>query len=141
VNHHLGLVDVAGKPKPAYHAMRFLDELLNRPVRVLPAAVSKPSNSQAVVRLFVRDDGEIVLAAWLRSSEYQEVPRHTGTERDRRRERVSVTLPCSASGIATYNALGKRISATKKRPAAILAGLDLRGDRVTIVTGRCPAAP
>ena len=139
VNDHLGLVDVNGKPKPSFYAMEFLDRLLERPIRVLPAPVAAGPGSQAVVRLLARNDGEIIAAGWLRSSEYAEVPRHTGMERDRRREPVSVTLPCTASDVATYNAVGKRVS--RVRSGVDRLSLKLRGDRVTIVTGHCPTAP
>jgi polysaccharide biosynthesis protein PslG len=139
VNHHLGLIGVDGKPKPAFYAMKFLDQLIDRPIRVLPARVSARAGSQAVIRLFARDDGEVIAAGWLRSSEYSEVVRHTGMERDLRRERVRVTLPCSADHVATYNALGKRLASAPA--AAAQVGMELRGDQVTIVTGRCPAAP
>ena len=157
VHYHLGLIDAAGKPKPTYYALRFASQLLQRPVRVVAGAPFKPTvgssgrvpfqfvnssirqsgnSSQSVIHLFQRRDGHVIVTAWLRSSEYKELPRHTGLEPDPRRERVSIPLPCTSLTVRTYNALGHQLSATSARTTQ-LANVTLTGSRVYIADVTC----
>lgn len=144
VHYHLGLVDVKGNPKPTYHALKFAASVLQRPVRTADSrtSVKSPPESQAVVHVFERRDGRVVVTGWLRSSEFQEVPRHTGFEKDLRRERVTINLPCPAIDTQTYNALGQKLIRIRKR-TQVLPGVLLTGNRVYIAEITCapPVAP
>jgi len=139
VHYHLGIVDVNGRPKLSYHAMKFASRLLQRPLRTHSRKVSAAPRSQAVVHVFQRRDGKVVVTGWLRSSEYAEVRRHTGMEADRRRERVDVELPCLATQVSTYNALGTRLSTARLR-ARQLRGVPLTGRRVYVAEVTCATA-
>lgn len=141
VHDHLGLESVDGHAKPAFYAFRFFNTLLSQPFR--PADSELPvhakDGSQAVVHSFVRQDGRVVVTGWLRSSEYQEVPVHTGEATDSRRETVSVDLPCIAATTSTYDAVGKRISRSKQANRK-LGDIELMGDRVYVAVVECRVA-
>jgi polysaccharide biosynthesis protein PslG len=138
VNDHLGLIRVNGSPKPDFYAFRLFNTLLSQPFRVIDGTVtaSSKNDSQSIVHTFVRQDGEMVVAGWLRSSEYSEVPGHTGMLSDERREKVNLTLPCRATQITNYDALGRH-SRTPLHGAHELQNVSLTGDRVYLVVVRC----
>ena len=135
VNDHLGIMDVEGKPKPAFFAFRFFNSLFADPVRVIEEPAAKPG-SQAVVRVFQEKDGEVIVAGWLRSSKYAEVGIHSGMLQDQRRERINVVLPCSATRVRTFNVEGKKLS-TSRRRSRVLPGIELRGDQVYLAQVTC----
>jgi hypothetical protein len=149
VHYHLGLLDTAGRPKPTYYAMRFASRVLQQPVKPLSTGVASQfvnssirtsdNSSESVIHLFQRRDGHVIVTAWLRSSQYTEVPRHTGLEPDTRRERISIPLPCTASTVRTYNALGHQLSSTTQRITQ-LANVTLTGSRVYIADITCAPA-
>lgn len=137
VHDHLGIDDVNGRLKPAFYAFRFFNSLMSQPFRPLSneATVHTKPESQAVVHLFVRQDGKLVIASWLRSSDYNEITRHTGMLNDARAEEVSVDLPCTSTSTETYNALGKRLS-RNKTATRTLTRMRVTGSEVltTVVT-------
>lgn len=135
VHHHLGLLDVEGGRKPAYFAFRFFNLLFSQPTRPLSAGAARPG-SQAVVRMFQHRDGRVIVTGWLRSSNYSEVPLHSGMLNDPRRESVDVPLPCLASQVTTYNVLGKRL-ATRRRPRRVLRQVQLSGNHVYVAEVTC----
>jgi hypothetical protein len=139
VNDHLGIVDVEGRPKPAFFAFRFFNLLFSKPTRSVDESVANPG-SQAIVRVFQRQDGEVIVAGWLRSSNYSEVAGHSGMLKDERHESVNVTLPCTAARVATFNALGKKLSTVSPRQR-VLRGVELTGDRVYVADVTCAANP
>jgi polysaccharide biosynthesis protein PslG len=146
VHYHLGLIDAAGKPKPTYYALRFASRLLQQPIKAgaplkpavgLPGGVqSDAPNSLSIIHVFQRPDNHVIVTAWIRSSQYKEVPRHTGLESDPRRERVTIPLPCTASTVRTYNALGHQLSITAVRSTQ-LTNVTLTGSRVYIADVTC----
>jgi hypothetical protein len=138
VHYHLGLVDVNGRPKPEYYAMKFANLLLDQKLRPvdLSTRVKLAPGSHAVVRGFETPEGKVIITGWLRSSEYKEVSRHTGMEKDWRRERVDVTLPCRAKEWATFNAKGKRLRSLKAQSRA-MNDVPLSGSRVFVAIAQC----
>jgi len=138
VHDHLGLDDVNGKPKPAFYAFQFYNRLLSQPYRTADTEVTAhpSSDSQAVVHSFLRQDGTIVITAWLRSSEYNEVPSHTGMLADQRSERISVDFPCTAKSTETFNAVGKRLSKNTS-PSHSLTDVRLTGAEVFTAVVEC----
>jgi hypothetical protein len=138
VHDHLGVDDVNGRLKPAFYAFKFFNSLMSQPFHPLDveASVHAKPQSEAVVHLFVRQDGKVVIAAWLRSSEYNEVPNHTGTLTDARAEDVSVDLPCMSKNVETYNALGKRLK-RKKAESRTLGGVRVTGSEVLTAVVTC----
>lgn len=136
VHYHLGLMDIHGKPKPTFYAMKFAARLLQHSIRVAHAKVTEKPASQAVVHVFKRKDGKVIVTGWLRSSEYKELKRHTGMETDRRREHVNVRLPCSPAEVTTYTATGKPLQIFKPR-SAMLNDVLLTGRRAYIAEVTC----
>jgi hypothetical protein len=141
-NDHLGIVDVNGKPKPAFFALRFFDALFSQPVRVIDETA--PTGSDTVVREFQRKDGEVIVAGWIRSSNASEVPVHSGEVRDNRRDEVNIPLPCTPERVSTYDVLGNGLH-TYRSPSAdgtpsttrVLLGVQLTGDRVYVAEITC----
>jgi Cellulase (glycosyl hydrolase family 5) len=136
-NDHLGIIGVDGKPKPEYFALRFFNSLFSKPTRRVEEPPATPG-SQAIVEVFQRKDGEVIVAGWLRSSNYSEVAVHSGMLTDPRRERVDIALPCTAARVSTYNALGIKLS-TGYRRSRELSGVPLTGDHVYVADVRCAA--
>jgi hypothetical protein len=136
-HYHLGLIDVNGQPKPEFYAMRLASRLLQVPLHVVAEKVSSSSaRSLAVVNVFRRADKKVIVTAWLRSSNYNEVAQHTGNSRDRRTEQVKVQLPCVAAEVTRYNAVGKRMAgAHPNRPQ--LTNINLTGDKTYIAEIAC----
>ncbi len=137
VNDHLGLLDTNGHPKPAFLALRFFDSLFSKPVRTL--GNSSSPGSQAVVRVFQRKDGAVIVAGWIRSSNYNEVNVHSGMLADHRRERVNIPLPCPAARVTSYDVLGNKLSTGYPRRRA-LRGIELMGDHVYLAAVACATA-
>lgn len=140
VNDHLGIERSNHARKPAFYAFRLFNHLLSKPFRVVDstASVTASRGSQAVVHTFLRDDGRVVVAGWLRSSTYDEVPVHTGEVMDRRRENVNIALPCPAATVTNYDALGNH-STTEGKRTRELKNVGLTGDRVYLAVIRCEA--
>ncbi|HEX6881402.1 MAG TPA: beta-galactosidase [Terriglobales bacterium] len=138
VHDHLGVERVDGTLKPSFYAFRFFDRLLSKPFRPVDdeVTVTAPNDSQAVVHSFLREDNSVVIAGWLRSSEYDEVPVHTGMVKDRRLEKVTVALPCTASEVTWYDALGQRKKVSRAQVRQ-LRDVVLTGDRVNVAVVQC----
>ncbi|HWR35603.1 MAG TPA: beta-galactosidase [Clostridia bacterium] len=138
VHYHLGVQNVNGARKPSFKAFRFFNKLFAQRVRTADqdANVHRAAASQSVVHAFERKDGKLVIAGWLRSSEYDEVPQHTGFAVDSRAERISVGLPCTASTVTNYNALGHAVSHTHPYTQS-LRNVRLTGDRVFVAVVDC----
>jgi hypothetical protein len=137
VHHHLGLVDAAGRPKPALGALRFFNRLLGGPSRVHPAPSTARAPAQAVVRVFERQDGEVVVVGWLRSSEAHEVASRSGLLEDPRRETHAVGLPCQAAGVRFYDAQGRPVTGSARVVGRQLEGMTLDGEHVFVARMRC----
>jgi polysaccharide biosynthesis protein PslG len=138
VHYHLGLVDVNGRPKPEYYAMKFANRLLDQKLRPADSSttVKRAPQSQAIVHAFETPEGKVIVTGWLRSSEYKEVNRHTGMEKDRRHEQVDVTLPCRAKEWTTFSATGRKLGFLKAQSRAMY-DVPLSGNRVFVAIAQC----
>jgi hypothetical protein len=136
VHYHLGVVDVKGKRKPAFFALKFFNKLFDEPVRALDVGSRNAKSSQAIVNLFETNGGRVIVAAWLRSSERDEVRSHTGFAKDTRHETVKVVLPCRATDATQYSVTGTALKKLKidSREMAIAS---LTGDRTFVAVATC----
>lgn len=107
-NKFLGLLDAQGRRKPAFYAMQTWNRLLDRPTRPIDGAlrIAAKAGSQAEVHAFERNDGAVVLAAWLRSSTPDEAGNGSGMAKDKRQERLAVTFPRAYRGLKVVDAEG-----------------------------------
>lgn len=138
IHDHLGITSVDGTPKPEFFAFRLFNSLISRPFRIADSTtmIRTKTSSQAVVHTYLLKNGHVIVAGWLRSSEYDEVPAHTGILPDRRQESVSVHLPCRASQITSYDAMGKHQTMTGKL-ATDLNDIHLTGEHVYLAEVQC----
>jgi GH35 family endo-1,4-beta-xylanase len=135
-NYHLGLVDAEGKPKPAFRALEFFRKILGQPVQRLNW--QGKGGSSAEVALFRRADNRIVFAAWLRSSRAAEVDEGNGMERDHRKERVSIEVPCNkGSELQMFDAEGRRVRSSVKLRNRELRSVVLNGQDVVVGVMGC----
>jgi hypothetical protein len=92
--------------------------------------------------VFVRSDDEVLVAAWLRSSQREEVSQQTGMLRDQRREIVSIGLPCARPKLlGYYDPQGHRKRNSARLHSGSLDRVRLKGDRVFIAELSCAAKP
>jgi hypothetical protein len=79
-----------------------------------------------------------VLVGWLRSSHFDEVRRHSGWERDRRRERYAVQLPCGpGTRVNFYGPEGNPSTSTARFRNGTLSDVVLTGEQVFIADVSC----
>ncbi len=139
-NKYLGLLDLQGKPKPAYHAMKLVTKLFDAPTRRITEQVSLqgPSPSQAVVEVFQKRDGKLILAAWLRSSKRDEVTDKSGRASDTRSETFNLELPALTGAVKgkvykrlqAYNLLGEMVPPQGWLDKNTLRGISLKGGEI-----------
>ena len=142
VNYHLGLLDWRAHAKPALFALRFFDQLFGVPARRVDTAIRTPPDSQSVINVFVRSDDEVLVTAWLRSSQRDEVAQQTGMLRDQRREIVSIGLPCANPKLlGYYDPQGHRKRNNARLRSGSLDRVRLEGDRVFVAELSCAAKP
>jgi hypothetical protein len=109
-NRYLGILDESGRPKPAFDAIRFFQSLLPGAYRCIDTAVrvSKPIAAPVEVHAFEREDGTVVVFAWLRTY----IPgtrggQLTGELQDDRAERIALSFPFPLQGdAAVFNETG-----------------------------------
>lgn len=132
-NKHLGLLDVSGRPKPAWHALRFYARLYGRPLRSRSAEIKRltPAGS-AVVSAFEDRQGRLLLAAWLPSPRPGSLPHADGLARDEREESLTLELPGSYAQLRAYSALGEARSFSGQLEGRRLSGLRLRGGELFV---------
>jgi polysaccharide biosynthesis protein PslG len=136
-HYHLGVMDVNGKPKPEFYAMQLASRLLQVPLHTLTAKFkSRAAKSKAIVKVFQRADGRVVVTGWLRSSKYNEVATHTGFAKDRRTEHVDLQLPCAPAAVVRYDAVGKKLAGPLPNRHQ-LTNIDLTGNRTYIAEITC----
>jgi hypothetical protein len=106
-NLHLGIRDVAGRPKPAFAALRHVIDFFAQPyARLSPRVACPPVDGTVNVHAFQLRDGRSVVAAWLGRS-----AKHAPAEPapDGRVARVRVDLPGTfARTVRFADALGWR---------------------------------
>jgi hypothetical protein len=150
-NKHLGILDIDGKPKPAYDALAVFTQVFDEPIRRVTARVKvhKSSKSQSVLEVFEKKSGDLIVTAWLRSSKPSEVADRSGYAHDSRRETVSVTLPRGflPAGVQVETFRGNPPAPAPRLHGNRLTGIHLRGDGVSIIelnarkSHQAPAAP
>ena len=134
VNHHLGVVDILGRPKPAFRAMRFFNRVFREPSAPVESGVRRAVDSQAVVRSFRVGDRRAVVVAWLRSSRREEVADKSGMLTDSRAESVAIDPPCRPRKLRVYDPEGRRT------PVRSLDDVRLTGGSVFIAEVECAAS-
>jgi len=136
VHFHLGLLDARHEPKPDLAALRFFNQLFRAPTRSIEVPL-KPG-SQAVVEEMENAAGEVTVVGWLRSSEYGEIRDHSGMLHDRRREILSVPLPCKwPSAPQFYSVLGEPRRDRARTRRGVLQNIDLKGGSVFVARVTC----
>jgi len=134
-NKFLGILDVAGKPKPAFYALRFYNQLVDQPVSVLDSRVrvEKMPGSQSEVHVVERKDGHALLFGWLRIPTRDEVADRSGMAVDTRREVVSVTLPGEGyARMSVYDAQGRLTPSSAHLSGNAVRDVPLTGEHVFI---------
>ncbi len=139
-NRFLGLLDVNGREKPAFYALRFYDQLFNQPTRSLDGKTfvrSDNDSPEVVVHVIEEQDGAVVVTGWLgRPSAVS--PRSMPAQDLRSPAVVEVQFPAGYkfSRIQSYRVTGELISDRQLSTATspfILHGLKLTGDDNAIV--------
>jgi hypothetical protein len=118
-NKHLGILDVEGRRKPAFTALRLWNRLLADPVR--PARADAPG---AVVRAFEKRSGETVVLAWLPSARKRGTPAPKDAI-------VSVRLERPTAVADVYDPATGEPAGT-----ATLSRVHLRGDSIFVAVAR-----
>lgn len=133
-NKFLGILDVNGKPKPAYHALKFYNQMFNQPTRLIKKLkVEAPAKSQSRVYAFEKKNGNIVVTGWLRTSKKSEVKDKSGMATDTRTENVSITLPTKDfSKITVYNSKGAKVKASTTITNGVLNNVTLTGENIFV---------
>lgn len=133
-NKFLGIVDVAGKQKPAFYALRFYNHLFDQPTRCRDdqVRVQKPDDAQSVVHCIEKKNGSLVVIAWLRSSRPEEVADQSGQATDRRQERLRLTLPGAYAGVTFYRENGDVAETNARLKGNSLTDVTLRGGQIFI---------
>ncbi|HEY9722544.1 MAG TPA: family 1 glycosylhydrolase [Oscillatoriaceae cyanobacterium] len=134
-NLYLGLLDPQGKPKPAFDAMKFFNQLFDQPTRSLDGKVKiqAPADSQAQVHVLQKKDGKVVVVGWLRDSSPSEVADKSGMATDTRQESVSIQFPgLKLSKLSQFDSAGKAVSTGAQLKSGVLSNVPLRGDRVFV---------
>lgn len=142
VHHHLGLVDTRGRPKPVFFALKFFNRLFDQPTRAQHERWRSTAGavSQAVVNVIEKKNGELVLAAWLRDAHEGEVADRSGMAEDRRRETVSVQLPCArVEQLRFFDAEGSATKETASFADGSMQGIELSGEKVFVAEFGCRA--
>lgn len=135
-NKHLGLLDVNENPKPALAAFRLFHQLIDQPVRSFSGEVEirAPKRSQSMVTIFEKENGNIMVAMWLRSSRPDEVADKSGMAQDTRQELISIHFPKQRFQSATiYQVGGGKIIRSVGESGNVLKKIELRGGRIWVV--------
>lgn len=127
-NHHLGLLDLQGRPKPALDAFRLAARLLARPLRV--ARDARVGDRVEIV--LERDDGGATVVAWLRGLARAEVADASGLAADARREIAAIPLPGRYRHLVVWGADGARRRDETRSIEGALEGVELAGDDVFV---------
>lgn len=134
-NKFLGILDVDGKPKPAYNALKFYNRLFDQPVRCIDnqVEVQKPAESQSVAHCFEKKNGNMVVTAWLRSPRPNEVSDRSGMSKDERRETLRLRfLKHRLARVTVYRENGERVASTIRLTEHALEAVSLAGGGIFI---------
>ena len=137
-NRHLGIVDVSGREKPAFRALRFYDQLFNEPTKCLDEKVNVKSQSGVVLHVVEKQNGEVVVAGWLPNAAPEQVHDKSGRAKDTRPpELAEVQFPAGYkfARVRTYKVTGELISDEKLERTSspfVLHNISLTGSEVAI---------
>jgi polysaccharide biosynthesis protein PslG len=140
VNFHLGLLDKDQHPKPTFFALKHFNELFDQPTRPLVTRIvsNQVLKSDAVMNMFERQDGKLVVVGWLRSLNRREAPKADGNTPDNRREDVAVQLPCAAvSDVSITDTQGRSAAAFTTFHNGWFDGMRLRPDKIFVAEMNC----
>lgn len=139
-NKHLGIAWADHSPKPANHALIFVDELLSDPVKSIGENVvsNAGENTDSRYVAFERENGDVLLFAWLQVVQYDKrTDDKTGMVKDIRAESVSFTIPSALSGTAKlYNELGEGAEFTsleKSDNQTVVKDVTLEGGKIAVI--------
>jgi hypothetical protein len=140
-NRHLGIAFVDWSPKPAKQALRFFNRLFTGNYRSISGemTVTKPRNSDSHVFSFEKEDGSIVVVAWLQTNVPGKRGRDTsGMVQDTRRELVDINLPFTPGGKAVlFDELGNGQpfeSVALSDTETILKNVELLGGKLAVIS-------
>lgn len=111
-NRHLGVAYNDHTPKPAEHALAFVNRLYAEPMRSIGEEVTfeRAADSDVVVHAFEQEDGDVIVVGWLqtrRVGEQNDVG--DGMHEDARSETLRITIPRALAGdVTAYDELGER---------------------------------
>lgn len=135
-NRYFGILDVQGRPKPAYYALKLYNTLFDAPARAADSAVAveSPAASQSVVHAFEKQNGDLIITAWLRSSRSGEAADSSGSAVDRRHETLTLRVP-GKSWLRAYafDVTGGRRSVPLPWPSGALHRVLLAGSTVVVI--------
>jgi polysaccharide biosynthesis protein PslG len=138
-NRHLGIAYADHSPKPAQQALRFINQLYAEPMRSLDreVRVDRTMDSDVVVHAFEQQDGDVIVAAWMKTRKIgrQNDPGE-GKNADTRREEVELVVPRATHGVATlYDELGNAQphAGTRRDDDRTVVPLTLEGGKVYLV--------
>ncbi len=139
-NKHLGIAWSDHSPKPANHALIFVNELFADPVKSIGENVVSSANENSDSRYvaFERENGDVLLFAWLQTVQYDKrTDDNTGMVKDTRVETVNFTIPSALDGAATlYNELGEGTEFTsldKTGNQTVVKDVTLEGGRIAVI--------
>jgi hypothetical protein len=133
-NKFLGILSLSGKPKPAYYALRFYNQLFSRPVRCLDREVRtrKLARYPVEVHCFEAKNGNVIVAAWLRSPSPAEIADDSGQAQDRRHDTLDLVLPQRAAHVTCYRENGEIEAGGARVQGNQLKHIMLTGGRIFI---------
>lgn len=138
-NKHLGVAWADHSPKPANHALTFMNKLFGAPVKSIDNEVSveKSIDSDAHVVSFQRENGDVILIAWLQTHVPGRRDQFDGNVEDKRIEEIKISIPGKLNGAATmFNELGEghECSMVKRNENSTqLNGLRLKGGKISVL--------
>jgi polysaccharide biosynthesis protein PslG len=138
-NRHLGVAYADHTPKPAEHALAFVNRLYGKPMRSIDREVTmgRALNSDAFVHAFEQEDGDVIVVGWLQTRQIgrQDIV-GDGMHRDTRHEHLEVVIPRPLAGAATgYDELGTAHGRedVRREGAQTVVPLRLEGGKIAIV--------
>jgi hypothetical protein len=138
-NKFLGVAYADHTPKPAAHALAFLNRFYREPMRSLDREVTfaRAADSDVVVHAFEQEDGDVIVAAWLQTRRIGTLDEvGEGMQADTRRETIEVAVPRDLAGAATrYDQLGEPspIGDVQHEENRTVVPLTLEGGQVVLI--------
>jgi hypothetical protein len=135
-------MDAQHKPKSTFLALKFFNQLFAQPTRaIVPHSFTPNQNTDAVLNVFQRKDGQVIVVGWLRSLKRDETDAN-GHEPDLRRTSASIELPCaSVSDVKVSDAQGHLRSEETSFQSGWLNGISLSPDEIFVAEMNCSTTP